>query len=302
MQIEGNSGAGKSSLVRAGMLPMIEKGALWARTGYEHWRILGPMMPGNCPLTQLAEFIERGLIEDEAKRNLSNRLQQLNQGETALALTLRGFKKTKTAFLLVIDQFEELFTFSNDAERMRFDAALAGALKDPNCPLFVISTVRLDFLDRIERVPKLLDVYNRGVEDHYILPTISEQGLREAIEGPARLADLDVSEVTTAILDDARNEVGALPLVENALSTLWQKMEPDSNKLSGKLYSELGGLAGILASQADALVDQIDRAVPGGRHKALELLLRLTRVNDEGRHSRQRVTREETIDVAGEGE
>ncbi|MGR9108903.1 MAG: nSTAND1 domain-containing NTPase, partial [Gammaproteobacteria bacterium] len=302
LQIEGNSGAGKSSLVRAGMLPMIEKGALWARTGFEHWRILGPMMPGERPLTKLAEVIERGLIEDETRRNLAKRLEELKQGDHALALALRAFKKDNCAFLLVIDQFEELFTFSEDAERMQFDAVLAGALKDSECPLFLINTVRLDFLDRIERLPRLLTVYNQGVGDRYILPTISEQGLREIIEGPARLAGLDVNEVTTAILDDARNEAGALPLVENALSTLWQKMEPDSHKLSGKLYSELGGLAGILANQADALLTRIDRVVSGGRRKALELLLRLTRINDEGRHSRQRVPLEEGIDVAGEGD
>ena len=57
LQIEGNSGAGKSSLVHAGMLPMIERGALWARTGFERWRILGPMMPGANPLAKLAETL-----------------------------------------------------------------------------------------------------------------------------------------------------------------------------------------------------------------------------------------------------
>ena len=58
LQIEGNSGAGKSSLVYAGMLPMIERGALWARTGFEHWRVLRPMMPGKDPMATLAEVLE----------------------------------------------------------------------------------------------------------------------------------------------------------------------------------------------------------------------------------------------------
>jgi len=73
LQIEGNSGTGKSSLVNAGMLPMIEQGALWARTGFERWRVLGPMMPGRDPQTRLVEVVEHGLIRDEGRRNMLDR-------------------------------------------------------------------------------------------------------------------------------------------------------------------------------------------------------------------------------------
>jgi hypothetical protein len=98
LQIEGNSGAGKSSLVNAGMLPMMERGALWARTGFEHLRILGPMMLGKDPLTKLAEEFENGLIADPVQRNLPARLQQLEAGACGLALALRGFKRDRSAF------------------------------------------------------------------------------------------------------------------------------------------------------------------------------------------------------------
>ena len=71
-------------------------------------------------------------------------------------------KPNDTAFLLAIDQFEELFTFADVEERGRFDRLLAGALEDPDCPLFVISTVRSDFLDRFaEDLPRLVAVRNR---------------------------------------------------------------------------------------------------------------------------------------------
>ena len=158
--------------------------------------------------------------------------------------------------------------------------------------------MRADFLDRFEQLPRLQAIYNSRCKRHF-LPTISEHGLREVIEGPARLASLDVSEVTTAILEDARDEVGALPLVENALETLWQQRE--GNRLSGDQYGQQGGIAGMLSTQADALLDRIDEAVPKGKQAALELLLRLTRINDEGRHTRQRVTRTEAVMVAGDG-
>ena len=298
LQIEGNSGAGKSSLVQAGMLPMIEQGALWARTGVEQWTVLGPMMPGRDPLAKLAEVLEQALVADAAQRDSLRRLQRLEADERTLAFALRDARQAGGAFLLVVDQFEELFTFADDAPRCRFEAQLANALQDPECPLFLVSTVRADFLDRFEQLPALQQIVNHRCK-RYFLPTISEQGLREIIEAPARLADLDVGEVTTAILEDARGEIGALPLVENALYTLWQAREGD--RLSGERYRACNGIAGMLSAQADALLARIGRAVPEGERAALELLLRLTRINDDGRHTRQRVSREEAVLVAGGG-
>ena len=298
LQIEGNSGAGKSSLVNAGMLPMIERGALWARTGFEHWRLLGPMMPGLDPLAKLADVLEHALIAEPAQRDVLRLQQRFERNERALASRLRDLKQERTAFLLIVDQFEELFTFAGDAPRKQFDALLAQALHDPECPLFLISTVRADFLDRFEQLPRLRAIYNSHCR-RYFLPTISENGLREVIEQPAALAGLDVREVATAILDDARDEMGALPLVENALFTLWQRR--DGNRLSGQCYRDENGIVGILSTQADELLARIEADVAQGRRAALELLLRLTRINDEGRHTRQRITREEAILVAGNG-
>lgn len=299
LQIEGNSGSGKSSLVNAGMLPMIEQGALWARTGFEQWRILGPMMPGKDPIAKLAETLEHGLIDDPAKRDIDRCLERLSAKESALASTLKNFKQTGAAFLLVVDQFEELFTFAEETSRKQLDALLANALQDSECPLFLISTVRADFLDRFEYLPRLQAIYNRQCK-RYFLPLICEQGLHEIIEQPARLAGLDVSEITTVILDDAKDEIGALPLVENALSLLWQQRK--NHRLRGDDYRQQGGIAGMLSTQADALLERIDQAVPKGKQAALELLLCLTRINDEGRHTRQRIPREEAVSIASDGD
>lgn len=298
LQIEGNSGTGKSSLVNAGMLPMIEQGALWARTGFERWIILGPMMPGQDPLSLLVDVLEHGLITDHREPHMLARQQLFERDERALAFALRDFKAEQTAFLLIVDQFEELFTFAKTAASKQFDALLANALQDAECPLFLISTVRADFLDRFEQLPRLQAIYNSHCK-RYFLPTISEHGLREIIEQPARLAGLDVNEVKAAILEDARDELGALPLVENALFTLWQPGQ--SKTLSGERYLQLKGIAGMLSTQADELLARIDGQVSKGRQAALELLLLLTRINDEGRHTRQRIPREEAVMLAGDG-
>lgn len=252
IQIEGNSGAGKSSLVNAGMLPLIEQGALWSHTGYERWKILTPMMPGEKPLLQLAEVLEHSLINDPAERKTAARYQQLSNNEKAFSLRLRDFKEDGLAFLLVVDQFEELFTFSGKSERLHFDRQLATALQDKDCPFFLISTVRIDFLEGFELLPCLSDLYNKHC-NHYLLKTASQASLQEIIEQPASLAGLDVKEVRDLILHDTKDEIGALPLVENALQVLWEKRQ--GNKLSGILYREKGGIGGLLEDQADALLE-----------------------------------------------
>ena len=150
LEINGNSGCGKSSLMNAGLLPLVDQGWLWPRTGYARWRRIGPMMPGEHPVAMMAEHLARSFQVEMADVR-----RRLEADDGALADWLRGRKETETAFLLAIDQFEELFTFADPGERGRFDRLLAGALGDADCPLFAISTVRADFLDRFEDLPRL---------------------------------------------------------------------------------------------------------------------------------------------------
>ncbi|HEC05059.1 MAG TPA: hypothetical protein ENI84_02535, partial [Thiothrix sp.] len=296
LQIEGNSGAGKSSLVNAGMLPLVEQGRLQPQTGIKNWKIIGPMMPGEKPLRRLAEVLEQALVPEVDKRDTLVCQQRLENDERALSYMLNDRKQSNTAFLLVVDQFEELFTFSDAQEKHHFDTQLAYALQDKDCPLYLINTVRIDYLDGFEKLPKLSELYNTQCK-RYLLKTISQEGLREAIERPAELAGLDVSTVTEAMLRDASGEIGALPLVENALHYLWEQRE--GNRLSGELYTQKGGIAGMLEMQADALLEQLDRDIPKGKADALELLLALTRISDQGNHTRRRLSLEEARKVAG---
>jgi hypothetical protein len=91
--------------------------------------------------------------------------------------------------MLAIDQFEELFTFADAGQRARFDALFATALADPSCPLFVVSTVRVDFLEPFAALlPRLVEVRNRGLYATCQMERMSEAGLRDVICGPARLA------------------------------------------------------------------------------------------------------------------
>ena len=269
LEINGTSGSGKSSLMQAGLLPLIDQGWLWPRTGVAHWQRIGPMLPGARPLEMLAESLARAF--DEAR--MADLIDERARGDDRLRFWLRERKADDTAFLLAIDQFEELLTFAEAEERRRFDRLLAAALADPDCPLFVLSTVRADFLDRFgEDMPEVTRVLNR-VGKRWTLAPIGEAGLREVIDGPARLAGLDVDEVREAIIDQARDEPGALPLVENALDWLWQQRE--KGRLSGRLFTAQGGLAGLLSRSADDMLDGLGPQ----RSRALELLFRLVKVD-----------------------
>ena len=176
-------------------------------------------------------------------------------------------------------------------------ACLRPRWRMPDCPLFVISTVRADFLDRFEDLPRLVAARNRLARPWTLAP-IGAEGVREVIEGPARLAGLDVSEIKEAMVAEARDEPGALPLVENALHWLWEKRT--GHRLVGQLFTDQGGLAGILSGSADALLTGLDKHQ---RERALELLFRLVQVDPEARrHTRRRILLAEAVDVAGGGE
>ncbi len=108
--------------------------------------------------------------------------------DRALAEWLRSCKPDdETAFLLAIDQFEELFTFADPAERGRFDCLLATALNDAECPLFVISTVRADFLDRFDDLPRLDDGAQPGRQAMDAAADLGRRAARgHSRPGPAR--------------------------------------------------------------------------------------------------------------------
>lgn len=297
LQIHAASGAGKSSLVRAGMLPKIEQGLLWRRTGYADWKILEPLIPGEKPVEMLAEKLAKAFPQQD----MDGWLGKLHQADkpAALAHALRPLLPAGSAVLLVVDQFEELFTLAEESERRQFDRLLATALADPDCPLFLISTIRSDFLDRFEYLPELLKLYNT-LKGDYLLPTMTEAGLRELIVYPARLAGLQVDEgLVEAMVRDARGEPGALPLVESALAELWNEAQTHgSQRLSRAYYEQNNGVVGMLAQRADALIGSLGER---GRKQALDLLLALTRINEGGRHTRRRLLRADAVHEAGGG-
>ena len=292
LRIEGNSGVGKSSLLYAGIVPSINRG--WLNLGATDVkpRIVGTMRPGTGPLRNLA--IELAKTTHRATEALLERMSGAGfKLGNLLAESSDG--DGREIPVLIIDQFEELLTLSAEAEARRFDTLLSDALSDDEHPLYLITTMRSDFLGQFEeRLPSLSAL--RAAAGRAELLPVTAAGLRDIVYRPVQMLGLEYGdpELPEDIIAEALAEPGALPLVGNLLRLMWEKR--NGGPLSRQVYKELGGVAGALSVSADRVLDSFGAK---RKEKALNLLLRTVKLGSETAHSSQQISREEAIDAAG---
>jgi WD40 repeat protein len=228
--IVGPSGSGKSSVLRAGLLPALAGGVLPGSAG---WRRL-LLRPGERPLEELRRVLVSG-----AKDPLAEALDTLPGG---------------ARLLLVIDQLEELFTACrSDSERAAFADTLARAAADPDGRAVVVVALRADFYGRFAAYPALGELL--GANQVLVGPMQASE-LRRAVELPAGRVGLRVEpELAEALVDDVKGESGALPLLSTALLELWQKRY--DNTLTLAAYRESGGVHSAVARLAEATYARI---------------------------------------------
>jgi WD40 repeat protein/tRNA A-37 threonylcarbamoyl transferase component Bud32 len=228
--IVGPSGSGKSSVLRAGLLPALAGGML---PGSRGWRRL-LLRPGERPLEELRRVLVSG-----AKDPLAEALG-----------TLTG----NARLLLAVDQLEELFTACrSDTERAAFAGTLARAAADPEGRAVVVVALRADFYGRFAAYPDLAELLGAN---HVLVGPMQASELRRVVELPADRVGLRVEpEVTDAVIDDVESEPGALPLLSTALLELWQKRQ--DNELTLAAYRESGGVHGAVARLAEGTYARI---------------------------------------------
>ncbi len=274
LTVIGPSGSGKSSVVMAGLLPGLQRGAL---PGSEAWVYLDPIVPGQRPLESLTlafapHLPERSLrairhdLEDDSARGLQLLATQL--------VKRRGYLSPGqgSRVVLMIDQFEELFTQTlSERERQRFIDLLVAAVTEPVGPLIVLLTLRADFYDRPMHYPQLSQL----IEAHHksVLP-MNLRDLRAVIEQPAALPDVQLlfeGDLVGDLLFEAQGQAGALPLLEFTLDQLFQQR--DGHWLTRKAYLQIGGVKGALAKHAESTY----ASLPSDQHRRLAraLFLRL---------------------------
>ncbi|WP_426733367.1 protein kinase domain-containing protein [Myxococcus faecalis] len=274
--LAGDSGVGKSSLCRAGVLP-----ALTGPESDTSWDIVS-WTPGRRPLESLAAALAP--ILDESPDALLSQVADEEPG--ALARALRRRRRSAHPVLLFIDQLEELVTFSELTQATRLAEELALALhRVPR--IRVLATARSDCLTRLVALPGLGDELPRAL---YLVRALTERGLRDAVEGPARALGVafESTELVDALVTSAARAEGGLPSLQFVLEALWEARDVSRGVIPMAALTALGGMEGALARHADAVVDRLR---PEQRPRARELLLEL--VTSEG--TRLRRTRDELL-------
>jgi WD40 repeat protein/serine/threonine protein kinase len=282
----GPSGIGKSSVVRAGLLPALRRGEV---NGSDRWFMV-EMLPGEHPLEEL----EAGLLR-VAVNPPDTLYEQLRSDERGL---VRAIKRClpddeETELLLFIDQFEEAFTLVTDpAEREHFLGMLYTALSDSNSRLRLVITLRADFYDR----PLLHPHFGGLMKDHteLVLP-LSPEELERAITEPARRAKVQLEAgLAAAIIGDVHQEPGALPLLQYAMTELYDRRT--GNTLTLEAYHTIGGAMGALARRAEELYLQLDA---GQREAVRQLFLRLVTLGEGAEDTRRRAMLGELLHLGG---
>ena len=254
----GVSGSGKSSLVKAGLIPYL-------RTNHpEQWHIISTLRPGESPFAALAEAIVENSETSGSKIDAINSLSEtLKQAPRQFIAVMANWRQipANTRLLLVIDQFEELITTCKQQERERFLNFLAEALAAHSQQLCLVLTLRSDFEPRF--LNSALKSY--WINARFPVRPMRSDELRQAIERPAleKMLDFEPPELVSYLIDEVGQMPGALSLLSFTLSELYIKcIESDrgNRSLTEADYKDLGGVAGSLTHRATEVYNKLDKA------------------------------------------
>ena len=283
LAVVGPSGSGKSSVVRAGLLPAIWRDGL---PGSKEWQTV-VLTPGHHPLNELAVRIS--LLNGFTPVAL---LRDLEVDHRALDLAVRRVLAEQphhVRLLLVVDQFEEVFALCRDeGERRQFIDALLYAVEAEDSRTVLVPTIRADFYGHCADYPDLAS----RLQDNVLVGALREDELRQVIERPAGSVGLILEpRLVETIIADVADQPGALPLLSHALLETWERRQGRTLTLAG--YGESGGVAGAIAQTADTVLQQL---TPEQQAIARNVFLRLTELGEEGtQDTRRRVAPMELI-------
>jgi WD40 repeat protein/DNA-binding SARP family transcriptional activator/class 3 adenylate cyclase len=294
LAVVGPSGGGKSSVVRAGLVPAIRRGALSSHGD----PFIVEMFPGAHPIDELEAALLR-----IAARPVSRLHDRLDTGSRGLLEAVDLVAPGEAEVVLVVDQFEEVFTLTTDErERGLLLEALRVAAADPESRLRVIVTLRADFYDRPLAYPRFAELLAERTE---AVPPLTPDELEQAIRGPAeRVGARPETGLVAEMIADVAHQPGPLPLLQYALTELFEHRDED--RLTLAAYQRLGGIAGALSARAERIYEAIDQK---GRRATKQVFLRLVSLGEGRQDTRRRVARSEldalevereTIDVVVE--
>ncbi len=286
LAVVGPSGSGKSSVVKAGVIPELRSGMM---PGSENWFVV-EMLPGIDPMEELEAALLRIAVNPP-----ESLLSQLKEDSRGLVRAIkRVLPDDETELLILIDQFEELFTLVDEEEvRTHFMDSLVEAVMDPRSRVRVIITLRADFYDRPLNYNRFGQLMKARTE--VVLPLSAEE-LERAITGPARRVGLHLEEsLVTAIVADVNEQPGALPLLQYALTELFERR--DGLSISIETYNQIGGTMGALARRADELLAGLD---DNAQEAARQMFVRLVTLGEGAEDTRRRVLQSELLSIGND--
>ena len=286
-----DGGTGKSSLARAGFAPAFRGGALIETAREEArdkiWQVV-TMRPRADPAEGLRQGVE--IAAQKLGRSLADvaslrdRVSIADAGKTAFALRC-GLPPDRTSTLLIVDQFEELFTTASDQDAAAFAAlllALAGCPSD----IRILLTVRSDYFNLATDIkdaagrPALFERLTADNNDGILrLKAMSPAGLREAVLEPLKLAgETNETALADAVETDISHQASDLPLLQVALRAAWQRHRPQGLTML-ECYQSVGRVSGALADEAKLV---LQRLLPDDRGRLESIFVRLVRLGDTG--------------------
>ena len=310
LMIVGDSGAGKSSLVKAGLLPAFRNGALIETIGNglkdDCWHVI-ETRPSGRPFGRLAESTSDVAAANGKNPETRSRIRDDINSVNFADFDRAQFEKVRGAiresapvgahFLIAVDQFEELFVASDRNERAAY-IQLIDSLCDLDDSTFrVVMTMRNDYYNLCSEYPTFYDrLEGRDSASKYIVRRISEDGLRRCITEPLRLAGVTgdtVTAYTNDVLSDLNERPGDLALLQVALYETWQRKNQFGGNLSAS-FATVGRVAGALATAANDVINH--ELTEGDRGLADSVFIRLARLGDTGGPVRRIATRDEFDD------
>jgi energy-coupling factor transporter ATP-binding protein EcfA2 len=313
LAVTGVSGCGKSSLVRAGLIPALEAGYM-SKAGFR-WHV-AVMRPSHHPMRNLCQAVlDSSLFDEETSHSATKRafLQAtLRSGRFGLVDALRNTPAARGQnLLLVVDQFEEIFRSStkrDSGERHAFVDLLLGVAESRDVGVYVVITVRSESLGHVTIVPNLPEAIN---DSQFLTPRLTRAQIRTAIEAPASVYDGEiVAEVVSRILNEIATESDQLPLMQHLLMRMWRcsrngggqnqpgAFESGQNGRTLTLddYRRVGGVANALSDHVERVYGDLD--TDPQRDIAQVLFRRLTEIGSNGQATRRSATASEVAAVA----
>ncbi len=283
VSLVGASGSGKSSVLKAGLIPTVRKGAIGSA---ERWAI-AQMVPGTRPFTELEAALLRSTLDSPDSLG-----EQLGSGDDGLLrAAFRILPEDGGRLLLVIDQFEELFTLvESEPDRGRFIRNLELAAADPHNRVVIVIALRADFYDRPLAYGTFASLLGESVIN--VVPLTPDE-LEAAAERPAAVAGVNLEpSLLGRLLSDVAGQSGGLPLFQYALTELFDRRS--GSVLTSEAYVEMGGVRGAIARRAEELFVGLSQPEQAA---CKQLFLRLVTIAEAGAWSRRRVAASEIVTI-----